>query len=199
MAQPSARDALVTALLKLAAERPVETIRVNEVCEAAGISRATFYRVATTPADLLAEELRTLHQRRRGDYAKLMSLPGGHNPSLYITRISLVMADVLDHADIYRHSFTQSPSVLSSELVDYIRAGIVDFIGFRQDTIEFPDHVRDLPSDMRDRILSSHFASGMIGIIRAWIEEDDRLPVKAIVQIFFELAPRWYLKAIGLD
>ncbi|AZQ77403.1 hypothetical protein EJ997_08725 [Flaviflexus ciconiae] len=76
--------------------------------------------MATSPADLLADECRRLHERRRGDCAKLMLVPGMDNFPLYVTRVSLVMVDIWQHADIYRQPFTQAPSVLAEELVEYL-------------------------------------------------------------------------------
>ena len=154
---------------------------MNEACEAAGISRATFYRVATSPADLLADELRRLHERRRGDYAKLMLVPGMDNFPLYVTRVSLVMADIWQHADIYRESFTQAPSVLAEELVEYLRTGIEDFMRFRGDNIQFPLFVEGFPRDVGARLLSSQFANSQLGVVRGWIEESEEISVDEIV------------------
>lgn len=170
---------------------------MNEACEAAGISRATFYRVATSPADLLADELRRLHERRRGDYAKLMLVPGMDNFPLYVTRVSLVMVDIWQHADIYRESFTQAPSVLAEELVEYLRTGIEDFMRFRGDNIQFPSPVEGLPRDVGARLLSSQFVNSQLGVVRGWIEESEEISVDEIVQVHFEVSPAWYLEAIG--
>ena len=170
---------------------------MNEACEAAGISRATFYRVATSPADLLADERRRLHERRRGDYAKLMLVPVMDNFPLYVTRVSLVMVDIWQHADIYRESFTQAPSVLAEELVEYFRTGIEDFMRFRGDNIQFPSSVEGFPRDVGARLLSSQFANSQLGVVRGWIEESEEISVDEIVQVHFEVSPAWYLEAIG--
>lgn len=42
-------------LLRLLEEKPLEKIRVNELCSESGINRATFYRHYETPHDVLAE------------------------------------------------------------------------------------------------------------------------------------------------
>lgn len=42
-------------LLRLLKEKPLEKIRVNELCTESGINRATFYRHYETPHDVLAE------------------------------------------------------------------------------------------------------------------------------------------------
>lgn len=183
--------------MEMAAKQPAETIRVNDACEAAGISRATFYRVATSPAEVIVGELRKIHEKRRGDYARLMTVPGVDNLPLYVTRVSLMMADVREHADIYRESFSQSPSILAGELLRYIRAGIEDFIQLRGNDIKFPASMAGFDEDVRVQMLTSHFAHSELGLVRSWVEEGDDISVESVVQVFFELAPSWYLDAIG--
>lgn len=197
MAQPTAHDSLVATLMRMAAEQPVETIRVNKACEEAGISRATFYRIANSPAEVIVGEQRKIHEKRREDYARIMSVPGVDGYSLYVTQVSLVMADVWEYADIYRQSFSQNPSVLAGELLRFVQEGIEDFIRLRGSEINFPEAVRHLPEDERIRMLSTHFAHGEVGVIRAWIEQEGQVGIEDAVQAFFELAPAWYLEAIG--
>ncbi|MGO1621791.1 MAG: hypothetical protein ACTHYH_07575 [Flaviflexus sp.] len=84
-----------------------------------------------------------------------------------------MMADIWQHADIYRESFTQAPSVLAEELVEYFRTGIEDFMRFRGDNIQFPSSVEGFPRDVGARLLSSQFANSQLGVVRGWIEESE--------------------------
>lgn len=96
-----AEEALRQAVVKLSAEQSVSQLSVSEVCREAGISRDSFYRFATSPADLLAQYLYDDHNVEN-------VFPGGRSRQRKGNEIVAAMRLVVEHAqrnvEIYRNA-----------------------------------------------------------------------------------------------
>lgn len=187
-------DALSSAIRRLAATKPVEELGVNEVCAASGVSRATFYRRARTPGELLASEFESTlraafaeHQAKQSTVQRGAELLVWHREMLdWLTR------HIEANAAIYRHSFGVDHSVLSLVLRNEMLRKLHGYLDSRRDQIVLPVALRDQPWPVTREILSRNYADGEIGLFKVWLDmpskQRDR---QTLAEWMLALTPAW--------
>lgn len=187
-------DALSAAIRRLATRKPVEELSVNEVCSESGVSRATFYRRARTPGELLATEfentLRTAfdaHQEQHDRAAQGAELLASHRSML-----NWLTNHIEQNAAIYRHSFGVDHSVLALVMRNELMQKLRHYLDNRRDQIVLPMALRDQPWPVTREILSRNYADGEIGLFKVWLDmprnERDRA---TLAEWMLALTPSW--------
>ncbi len=158
--------ALADAVLDLAAERPVELISVTEIARRAGVTRATFYNHANSPAALLAQTVEAELDEIRGHF---MEGAGAHPEAVErVWRLAEleVVEHVLSHAEVYRVGLAPAAgahgSVLADVLAHHLEEGLLAYASARSPGIADQDSTR--------LAMAAAFVSqGTVGALRAWL------------------------------
>jgi AcrR family transcriptional regulator len=157
------RERLGQAVLRLAAEHPVEDIAVADVVRLARINRTTFYKHAASPADVLARVLYAdLDRIRTG---RIAGVPARESWE----RSAGELADHLQRfEDLYRTGLVgQRSAVLSRLLVEH-------FAGSALVLLDRDAHLllgSAGPPAWRRKVLSRFIAHGEVGVVEAWLTE----------------------------
>jgi len=121
------RRLLIDAAIGLYSRRPFEQVSVEDIAEAAAVSRALFYRYFTGPADIFAVASRVAID---GLIARLTA-PRGGKPE---EQLRAGIAEYIDFVEQHSTAFVavvRNSSAISSgtgDLVDEVRAAIVEVI-----------------------------------------------------------------------
>ncbi len=121
------RRLLIDAAIELYSRRPFEQVSVEDIAEAAAVSRALFYRYFTGPADIFAVASRVAID---GLIARLTA-PRGGKPE---EQLRAGIAEYIDFVEQHSTAFVavvRNSSAISSgtgDLVDEVRAAIVEVI-----------------------------------------------------------------------
>ncbi len=186
-------DALSSAIRRLAADKPVEELTVNEVCAASGISRATFYRRARTPGELLSAELEQVLHTGFAEFT-------GRQPSVHGSELLAEHRRMLDwltgHLEqferLYQHSFSVDHSALALTLRNRMMQWIRDFLDSRRDEIVLPAALLAQSWPVTREILSCNYVDGEIGMIRVWLGlPDGQRDRSTLAEWMLALTPAW--------
>ncbi|MET3426895.1 AcrR family transcriptional regulator [Actinoplanes tereljensis] len=157
------RERLSQAVLRLAADHPVEDIAVADVVRLARINRTTFYKHAASPADVLAEVLYADLDRIR------MAWIAGAPAREIWERSAAELADHLQRFDaLYTTGLVgQRSAVLNRLLVEH-------FVGSARALLDRDPHL--LPdgagsAEWRTKVFSRFIAHGEVGVVEAWLTE----------------------------
>jgi AcrR family transcriptional regulator len=121
------RRQLINAAIDLYGHRPFEQVSVEDIAEAADVSRALFYRYFTGPADIFAAAARVAID----DLIARLHAPRGGKP---VEQLRAGLAEYLDFVLERPTAFVavvRNSSAISSDtgdLVDEVRAAIVDVV-----------------------------------------------------------------------
>ena len=181
--------ALESAILELAAGRPVSTITVADLTEAAGISRATFYNRHDSPLELLIGVLTADLERchRREERWRARTDAGSPSPSPE-EALRVTTGDVIDHvarfAEIYRQAIDDPAdrgvyAALVRDFADYA----LEFMA--QSTNP------DIPAANRG-IAAQFLAHGFAGAIAAWLREEGPTTRDDLLDAVVACAPAWW-------
>ncbi|WP_062387079.1 TetR/AcrR family transcriptional regulator [Demequina iriomotensis] len=186
-------DALAEAVLALAAERPIERVAVTEIARVAGVTRATFYNHATSPAALLTSVLvRDLDAIREEFFAGVDRAPQDIEDIWRAGELVLVQ-HVLAHAAVYRrglaHADGEHGSALTELLAGHVEASLLRFAR---------DHGVDVArgDGPRFAMAAAFVAQGTAGALRVWLDGPEPLdPQVAVDTILSMIPPLWFALA----
>jgi AcrR family transcriptional regulator len=181
------RGRLVQALLELAASRPAESISVSELTAAAGVSRASFYAHASSPAGLLADLLIGELQVELDRFSEQMSHPGADYVNLWRQIYLVLLAQVRRYQAVYTIITAQESSV-SSALTAYFEAAARPYIQALTAQLEGPP-----VSELWVSMALHQQAHNMMAVIRAWIVTGMTDSPDTVVDTYLTLAPPWQL------
>ncbi|WP_213011488.1 TetR/AcrR family transcriptional regulator [Paractinoplanes toevensis] len=157
------RESLSQAVLRLAAEHPVEDIAVADVVRLARINRTTFYKHAASPADVLAEVLYADLDRIRTGW-----IAGAPAREVW-ERSAGELADHLQRfEDLYRTGLVgQRSAVLNRLLVEHFAGSALAWLD--RDPRLLPDGAGS--PQWRRKAFSRFIAHGEVGVVEAWLTE----------------------------
>lgn len=172
-----------TAIVELAAERPISQVSVADLAERAGVTRATFYNHYSSPLALLIEvllvDLELAHvdeERRRNE--------GGHSAAEML-RLSIV--DVADH--IGRFEAVYRLAVNDPADGGVYEALVLHFSEYAVSFIERSTHP-GLPASNRG-VIAQFLAHGFAGAIKAWLS-DPSVTKDDLIDAATDCAPAWW-------
>lgn len=162
---------LCEALLKLLNTKEIDKIKVTELCETAGINRATFYRHYNQPRDVLSE-LKTIVS------AELRSLLSAgsvaDNPRRSLTVICRYCAE---RAELMK-------TLLESGGDDELTHMLNDLYRENLSRIEHFEQQYNIGSE-QFMLASYYYAGGIYFILRKWLSSENRLPPEEIANIIY--------------
>ncbi len=186
-------DSLADAILALAAERPIERVTVTEVARLAGVTRATFYNHATSPAALLAQVLERELDAIRGDF--LGRVEDGAADVEQIWRASeLTLVDhVLAHQAVYRQGLTAADDPRGSVLATLLANHVEVSLGALARTHGTPESG---PEATRVAMAAAFVGQGTAGALRAWLNTPaPHDPAEAVDALLSLIPPLWFAVA----
>jgi len=176
-------------VLQLARERPLDSISVSEVAIAAGVTRDTFYRHASSVVDLLVAALSLELTAMADRYAPILANPP-ETSDLVFSAESDLLRHVANNATIYR-------SALRAELGSPVRKALTEFV---RRTLENelrlrPEIAPDALGTLDDRTIgmaTAYAASGTVGAIEVWLETGDLTDIEAAARVIIAASPEWW-------
>ncbi|MFE7030375.1 TetR/AcrR family transcriptional regulator [Streptomyces sp. NPDC057621] len=184
------RARLHEAVVRLAAERPVEDIAVADLVRAARVNRTTFYKHATSPAQVLEQVLYADLDRVRAEWiadATAARLP----VTMVWERASHALLDHLEHYEaVYAAGLVgRRSAILHHLLVDHFAASVRTLLDGSPTLLPGGDG----PSSWRMEAHSLFLAHGETGLVEAWLS----LPVPRDRRLFVSAAsgalPSWLI------
>jgi AcrR family transcriptional regulator len=173
------QERLRSAAIVLAERSAIADVTASAICQAAGVTRDTFYRHADSPLDLLAGAL-------AAEIDALLPEPTEQQAIGESTRALLV--HVRDRSAVYRgamHPLLAAP--VRSNLERRIRAGLDAWARL---------HPRIVPEIFVDDEPAMHVAlafaaSGTVGAIEEWLRGDEP-DIERAVEVILAAAPEWW-------
>lgn len=146
------------ALLQLLKSKPLDKIKVNELCAESGVNRATFYRHYETLQDVLLEIEK--------DFIRKMPRPGKPPRNMEEARTQLEMACTYlhDHADMVKLLFR---NITDEDMAQEMNEFYKNFLELRKTEAPVPE----LDADTA-RIILALLGGGCRSLLRQWILED---------------------------
>ena len=176
-------------MLQLARERPLDSISVSEVAIAAGVTRDTFYRHASSVVDLLVAALSLELTAMADRYAPILANPPVTSDLVFSAESDL-LRHVANNATIYR-------SALRAELGSPVRKALTEFV---RRTLENelrlrPEIAPDALGTLDDRTIgmaTAYAASGTVGAIEVWLETGELTDIEAAARVIIAASPEWW-------
>jgi AcrR family transcriptional regulator len=179
------RDRLHAAALALAAERPISSLTVTQLADAADVHRSTFYEHAESPAGLVEAALTAELDVLRDELMKDRS----DAATAVATVTEGVLRHILRHIDIYRRELADGGGGLHAMLSRHFR-GTTEIL-LERGRIRLPltaDGVSDtVVADAAARFL----ADGTVGVIDGWLRHP-RPRVEDFLRVYLALLPEWW-------
>ncbi|WP_062461197.1 TetR/AcrR family transcriptional regulator [Demequina soli] len=183
-------DALAEAVLALASERPIERIAVTEIARAAGVTRATFYNHATSPAALLTGVLLRDLDAIRGTFLADTAREPHDVEQVWRESERTLLEHVLHHEAVYRHGLSSAAvdhgSVLAELLAGHIEASLLTFAQAQGASLEGAE-------GMRLAMAAAFVGQGTMGAMRVWLaSEGPHDPQAGVDAILALIPPLWF-------
>lgn len=180
--QRRTRDALARVIIELASTRSTRSITVSEVAQAAGVSRDTFYRHATSPARLLASVL--------DEQLEQLPMPDGDGATTILTAERQLLEHIAEHASIYENALVSGSEGEVREML--VRRIAVKLSAYAQLHPEILPHAAD--NAPIHEFAVSYAAHGTVGAIESWLRSADRLSVEEAASTIVAVSPSWWLR-----
>ena len=179
-------DALAEIILELSASEPADNITVRQLADAAGVSRQTFYRHATSPVEFLGGLL--IEDMLR--YAPVL-MDALNDPSVTFEdawrRLYMGMLDhVSRFAAVYRVMVTTKSAVFGIINDWFVSSGR----GFIQAAIASSADTRD---ETWIELAAQQQAGNVSAVMKTWILGGMKESPEHMVELFMTLAPPWQL------
>ncbi len=184
------RQRLRTAVLAAAAERPIEQVSVSDLAKAAEINRATFYKHAGSPADLLRMVLIQDYDARHAAFVAAVQTPGSRLPDVWRQALSALAAHLDQHAAIYEANLVGGRGhALAPLMARHITMTVEWLLTARPQLLP-----ADTPRDgLTVRATSHYMGYGALGIAAAWLQEPTPRDPDRFTATVLTLLPHWIL------
>jgi len=213
--QQRTTDTLRSVVFALAAEQPIESVTVSEISRRAGITRATFYNQAASPADLLARFLTVELDDVRNHFFALVASDGIAVVDAWSTSEQELVAHLIRHAAIYEAGLSEAGGrhlgpTLRALLVDHIELslhhhlrlnpGIVPRDSTATDDADSPtpDHASSTDTSALDFEAEMHAAfaaQGLVGALEVWLRSGEARSAEEASRIILRSMPAWWFSA----
>ncbi|MGV9914710.1 TetR/AcrR family transcriptional regulator [Streptomyces tendae] len=188
------RAGLREAVLELAAQRKIECVNAAEIARAAGVTRATFYNHADSPADLLAAVLGADLDRLTGELPAHVPEHGAQKYEVFQYGVRTLATHLNTHIAVYRTGFAgarPSPTLVTLLSERYAR-WLRPFVAGQDDPRSAPARLRAAYGDTVLDLYVMHAAYGGVGMLVQWLRDAD-IDFEQVVQVGFTvLPPFWF-------
>lgn len=179
------RDRLYAAALALAAERPISTLTVTQLADAAGVHRSTFYEHADSPEALVEAALTAELDVLRDELMKDRS----DAATAVATVTAGVLQHILRHVDIYRRELSDGGGELHAMLSRHFRGTTEILLERGRVAIEVP--VDGAPAAVVADAAARFLADGTVGVIDGWLRHPQPR-VEDFLRVYLALLPDWW-------
>lgn len=163
---------LQEAMLRLLEEKPMDKIHVTELCENAGINRATFYRHYQLPRDVLEEMQHCFVERVQTDFAAESVI---YEPERYMDDLCQYLYDNRDLITVFMHNNAED------DIFDYIKEP------FRE-LVEYYASMQKREDDAEEQeLLCAYIAGGSYFMLRQWLLEGMKKTPQEIARFILSL------------
>ncbi len=171
------------AFLALLEEKDFAYISVKEICERAGVNRSTFYLHYETIGDLLEESLEYMHQQFTSYFSWEGTLDVGAIGTSELKSLYLISPEYLepflqfvrDHRRLYKAAIEKSDVMGSRKRFRKLFLEVFSPIMARY----------HIPEEKRSYMMQ-FYISGIIGVVKAWIEDDCRESMELVLEVIME-------------
>ncbi|RWZ58493.1 TetR/AcrR family transcriptional regulator [Labedella populi] len=185
---------LVEVVHEIAAEQPIDEVSVAELARRAAITRDTFYRHASGPADLLARVLRAELDELLADFSKDADSRGGGLAVFDVAERAL-LAHMREHRSIYRGAMSpRLVPALRDMLVDTIERSLLDLLERHSEIA--PDGPAGVDRARQLRVSAAYAASGTIGAIEVWLADDEPAASDDAARAILAASPAWWFTPV---
>lgn len=181
------------AALKLAASQSIESVSVTRLCNEAKVDRATFYRHASSPVEVLMSALIEDLDKLRTEF-----LVGVGEQQLALQELwTQITKETIEHVKrfdtIYRAGFT-SPSVSSLENLfrQHVQKSMQELFESNPALIPAPREERAFLY----QAISASLASSLTAIMRSWVNSEARNEQAYLDAVLLSL-PYWMRSSIS--
>ena len=168
-----------SSLMELMQLKPVAKITVTEICERAGINRATFYAHYNDPTDLLQSIERELIEDISAKTRPAIAALGGD----LAESITGLVEYIRENADVCRVLLSGSGDAsFQNNVVDMVEK-------------QFIDHWRAFSSTSVEdaQYIYTFIAIGSVGVIRKWLDEGVTKPSSEIASLIIKLSSAGFM------
>lgn len=167
------RKALNEAFMKLLSEKPFEEITINELCDAAGVRRATFYKHYADKFSFLTAYTHSLRDKfDRETQTKVTPSP---DKDYYVAYAKRIVGFIHENLSAIEH-------VIRSDMFPFVLSAIL--------AQNFKDTCKHLESSVKDGMplvasiesISSMCAGGVAAVIYTWLNSENRKHPDAIAE-----------------
>lgn len=166
------RNALLEATTKLASETPIEEIGVDQVCQSAKISRATFYRHCLSPAALLNEHF--YQQLRKARMHFFTNLASSTDLTALVEQSLRILLEVITQdLAVYRNSFKTPRSELRGLIYNFVIESLTKFFErepYLHWVAKTPTAASATPA-INTRMIRG-YAGMFVGMLDAWVLDE---------------------------
>lgn len=194
------RDQLYGTMLRLGSERAIENVTSLEVIEESGISKATFYRHAKSPADLAADYVSEELLLNVDEF--LANSPGETAAErLRAHEISLrrLWQQLTRDYDFLRNSISHERSATLPVISRIQAAAQIGYSLQHSHAIEIPEPLQGEDIGWAIDFLSRQYASAVTGMVVSWFRRPEPTSVELFINLYFYLMPGWQRKLVGLN
>lgn len=156
-------------LLRIMERKPLDKINVSELCEEAGINRATFYRHYNAPRDVLVEMQAQFAEHIQSSLDMTVLI---NSPSQYIERICGYLYEYSDLIKIFIRNNSEDD-------ITYLFDDFFQTLLKNNETI----HQSRKLDDTEIKLLSAYMAGGGYFMLRRWLLDDIQKTPKEITQL----------------
>ncbi|KAF2413455.1 hypothetical protein B1729_09115 [Microbacterium sp. B35-04] len=179
------RDRLHAAALALAADRPISSLTVTQLAEAADVHRSTFYEHAESPAGLVEAALTAELDVLRDELMKDRS----DAATAVATVTEGVLRHILRHVDIYRRELADGGGTLHAMLSRHFR-GTTEIL-LERGRIRLPLTAAGVADSAVADAAARFLADGTVGVIDGWLRHP-RPRVEDFLRVYLALLPEWW-------
>jgi AcrR family transcriptional regulator len=173
---------LQAAILKLAAQTPVENVTVTALAKEAACGRDTVYRHATDQVDVLIRVLREMLDA-------VVPVPGT-GATIAEGELAL-LRHLSENAAIYRGALVEVPSGrVRDMLAKVIEENLLAWLELYPRLAPQPSP--GAPRQLAREILVAYAASGTVGALMRWLDHGDLSDPEQATQMMLAAAPRWW-------
>lgn len=184
------RQVLRDATLELAATSPIESIAVSDICRVAGVNRATFYRHASSPVEILASILLEDLDNLRGVFIDQVA---GHENSMIEIWQSITnqtITHVRRFYAVYKVGLTSaSNGALENLFRQHVEQSMKQLFASQ---VELLPRSKDLDIEFLANALPASLAAGLTAVLRSWVNAEDASDSAYLNAVLLSL-PTWML------
>jgi AcrR family transcriptional regulator len=171
MENPENRDYLLQCIAKAYTEklrdRPLASVTVSQICEAANISRMTFYRHFKSKDEIVEANIRMIYQR----FHEEVTLHARHGAYIKYENLLLACRYFERYADYISY-------LVENDMVDRLYKIMID------DELEMSLNSRN---DPKNRYLTIAYASAVCSVLVSWVRDGMTQPAEEMAALLCDV------------